>query len=272
MELSRSETLMYATHKIEMLNTEEICTGYATGFLMGIPHNNSDHLFHMILVTNRHVLAACQKIRISFISKKSYQQSLHSPEIIPTTINTDAAIMHPNPNIDLAVLDISRCLKRLCESDTPPFYSYLLPELIPTPEDWESFDAMEPIVMIGYPNGILDSKNNLPIFRQGITATHPAFDFEGLPVFLADMSCFPGSSGSPVLIHNQGMPYFDKRTHSIKFTDRTFLMGIQHATQIMSDLINTTDQPATIRQYIDLGRIIKSSELLAFFPLIESAR
>jgi hypothetical protein len=26
--------------------------------------------------------------------------------------------------------------------------------------------------MIGYPNGIWDAKNNLPVIRKGITATH----------------------------------------------------------------------------------------------------
>ncbi len=44
--------------------------------------------------------------------------------------------------------------------------------------------------MIGYPNGIWDEANNMPIIRRGITATHPNFNYNGKPEFMIDAACF----------------------------------------------------------------------------------
>lgn len=271
MELSRNELLMYSTHRIEMLNNNEDYIGCATGFLMGFPCKESDQYIHLVLVTNRHVLGRCAKIRITFISKASYPYALHRPDTVAAILSTDKAIFHPNPNIDLAILKLNPCIKLLNDAGTPPFYSFLKPDLIPTPDDWENFDAMESVIMIGYPSALYDSVNILPIFRQGLTATHLSFDFQGKPEFLVDMSVFPGSSGSPVLIHNLGVPYFDKKSHTIKMAERTFLIGIQYATRLKSEPISSENSTGVIQQYIDLGCIIKSSELLAFVPLLDSA-
>jgi len=57
--------------------------------------------------------------------------------------------------------------------------------------------------MIGYPNGLWDHVNNLPLIRRGITASHPGVDYQiegqnGPGVTVIDMACFPDSSGSPV--------------------------------------------------------------------------
>ena len=54
--------------------------------------------------------------------------------------------------------------------------------------------------MIGYPDGIWDSVNNLPVIRKGITATHPHISWNGKTEFLTDIASFPGSSGSPYFL------------------------------------------------------------------------
>lgn len=67
-----------------------------------------------------------------------------------------------------------------------------------------NFNTIEPIqeiLMVGYPIGLSDEVNNLPILRKGITASHIGADFQGKNEFLIDAACFPGSSGSPVFIY-----------------------------------------------------------------------
>lgn len=76
--------------------------------------------------------------------------------------------------------------------------------MIPNEEQIKQMDAIEPITFIGYPNGIWDSTNLLPVARRGTTASPIEVDFEGSPRFLIDASVFGGSSGSPVFILNQG--------------------------------------------------------------------
>ena len=44
-----------------------------------------------------------------------------------------------------------------------------------------------------------------PIVRRGSTATHPFVRYEGRPEFVIDAACFPGSSGSPVFLFEDGM-------------------------------------------------------------------
>lgn len=58
--------------------------------------------------------------------------------------------------------------------------------------------------MVWYPNGLRDEKNNYPIFRKWITASHPAVDFNSQNIWLVDMACFPWSSWSPIFILNEG--------------------------------------------------------------------
>lgn len=57
--------------------------------------------------------------------------------------------------------------------------------------------------MVSYPIGLIDNINNFPIFRRGITASHPGLSFKVKPEFLIDASCWPGSSGSSVFYEVQ---------------------------------------------------------------------
>jgi hypothetical protein len=59
--------------------------------------------------------------------------------------------------------------------------------------------------LLGYPYGFFDTKNFLPVWKTGHLATEPSFDFQGEPVFLVDVSAFPGMSGSPVVAVSQGV-------------------------------------------------------------------
>ena len=58
--------------------------------------------------------------------------------------------------------------------------------------------------MVGYPIGLWDDVNNFPVLRRGITASHPSVDFQGKSIGLAAIASFPGSSGSPILVVNEG--------------------------------------------------------------------
>src|ERR1700736_1715142 len=80
--------------------------------------------------------------------------------------------------------------------------------------------------MVGYPNGLWDEANNYPLIRRGITASHPAVDFQikGVATTVIDAACFPGSSGSPVILHNTGT-YSDKKGNTV-IGSRTMLLGV----------------------------------------------
>lgn len=55
------------------------------------------------------------------------------------------------------------------------------------------------LAVIGYPEGIYDTKNNYPIIRRATLASAPSVPFEKEPKILIDAQLHPGTSGSPVL-------------------------------------------------------------------------
>jgi len=130
--------------------------------------------------------------------------------------------------------------------------------------------------MIGYPNGIWDEKNNMPIIRRGITATSPKYDYNNLPIFIIDCACFPGSSGSPVLIFNQG-GYVDAKGTLNLGGSRVLLLGVLYAgpQHVAEGEIKTIDVPL---QHVpislskipnNLGFVVKAEKIHDFKELLQ---
>ena len=150
--------------------------------------------------------------------------------------------------------------------------------MIPTVEQAASLDALESVTFIGYPNGIWDSKNLLPVARRGMTASPISVDFENTPRFLIDASVFGGSSGSPVFLMNQGM-YTDK-TGGTVIGSRLLFVGTIAAVffrtqlnQIVSVPIPTQVQPmAQQREMIDLGIVFKARTVIETIEAFLKAR
>ena len=157
------------------------------------------------------------------------------------------------------------------------FIRYFGKPNIATDSDMKHYNILHDIIMIGYPDGLMDKVNNLPIFRKGITATNPAIDYNGMKQFLIDASCFPGSSGSPVMSYADGMIQDADGTISIgPGIKQLKLIGIQSATfmhnsngQIVPVEIPTQIIPGTITPIPNnLGIVVKASCILDFEALI----
>jgi hypothetical protein len=148
--------------------------------------------------------------------------------------------------------------------------------IIPDKVKLEELSALEEIVMIGYPIGLWDKRNNLPLFRKGCTACHPAIDFNEDGIGIADIACFPGSSGSPVYLLNENS-YKDKKGNNYLGKSRLFLLGFLYAGpqhQATGELIISnipTQQKITANTpvMVNLGLYIKSSEIMVFKKQIQ---
>ncbi|MDR4986157.1 serine protease [Bacillus cereus] len=62
-----------------------------------------------------------------------------------------------------------------------------------------SFSVTDSVSIVGYPYGL--KADGLPIWVTGTIASEPMYNFEGLPIILANCSSRSGMSGSPVIIH-----------------------------------------------------------------------
>ncbi len=176
---------------------------------------------------------------------------------------------HPDDNVDLCAMPIAPFLTEANKKGERLFYISLDKSILPTAQQLSDFSALEEILMVGYPNGIWDNVNNKPILRKGVTATHPNFDYCGKKEIMIDAACFPGSSGSPVFIFNEG-GYRDKRGNMFMGASRVILLGVlyagpQHTAQGDIQIVNvpTVDRPIAISRIPNnLGLIIKSERIL----------
>ena len=186
----------------------------------------------------------------------------------------EGRIDHPDDNIDLACIPMASFERDMASKGIHPFYIAIDKSVIPDINGWSELNAMEDIVMIGYPNGLWDHVNNLPLMRRGVTATHPKYDYNGEPKFVIDCACFPGSSGSPVFVFNQGSYH---QNGGLVIGSRLLFVGILHAgpQYTATGEIRIVDVPTALQPVAlwsipnNLGYVIKSTKVADLEPLLD---
>lgn len=167
-------------------------------------------------------------------------------------------IGHPDSDVDVTALPINDFRQR----EPNIYYRSVGVGQILTDEQTPEMDAVEEVWMVGYPDGIHDTVNNLPVVRRGITATPFAVDYEGGPRFLIDASVFPGSSGSPVYLYDRlGMRLDENGVLNFGGPPRFFFLGILGAGYVrersgLALAVPTSAQVAA--EMIDLGIVHKA--------------
>jgi hypothetical protein len=197
--------LLFSTARLEcQLDTGGVSTGTAFFFNYRLDEQRTVPL----LVTNKHVVQNAQ------VGQFHLHEALPDPtsQAVPSASSFGVALnsfekmwfMHPDPSVDICVMPFEPLRQQAQAQGKTVFNCPLDEALIPSQDTLDDLSAMEDVVMVGYPIGLWDSTNNLPILRRGATASHPAVNFQGRHQGLVDMACFPGSSGSPILIVNEG--------------------------------------------------------------------
>lgn len=263
--ISLAEQLMFNTVRIEALDGSS-GTGFFFVFKQG-------ELTIPILVTNKHVVNYNKMETVKFLlhlrekngeTKANYALTLQTEWIFHSEKDLCFTFMNP----------IFQEVKKRTGKEV--FYLPIDESMIPTHKKLTELSALEEIVMIGYPIGLWDSKNNYPIFRKGYTASHPAYDFNEKGIALADIAAFPGSSGSPIYILNEN-GYSDKIGNTYLGRSRIIFLGVLYAGPTMkadgevSVIDIPTQQKVVSRTSVmtNLGYYVKSMELLEFKTIIK---
>jgi len=269
--LSLSEQLAYSTVKIRVMRDNSYSTG--TGFFFDFL---IDDKYIPVIITNKHLIKGAKKGEFFLTGTNADGSPSPSSRFYKEIDNFETFwILHPDSNIDLAVMPIAPILNEAVIKNFKPFFRTIDKSFIPTEDQLKQLTAVEDILIVGYPRGIWDTVNNYPIFRKGITATHPANRYNGRDEFLIDAAIYPGSSGSPVFLYNIGN-YVSKDGTTI-IGNRFYFLGVIYAVYIYNPkgelkiitIPDRTDTLSFVRLPINLGLVISSSKILDFEPLLK---
>lgn len=262
MDTKLSDLLEYSTVRIECDRGRSV----GSGFFYSLLSDDGKKRIPFI-VTNKHVIDGATEVIIYLhtIDKATGKKETHTNLTIGDVKNQ--FIHHPDADVDLCAIPVGALFNAMVNTGKEPnFFDFNNKSCYENYISENTLGGIEEVYMTGYPNGIWDSKNNKPITRKGITATSIKSDWQGKKEFLIDISCFPGSSGSPVYIYNDGT---FMNGDSIVAGTRLILLGVLYAgPQITaSGEIKVVDVPAVQKAYVttnlmlNLGIIIKAEKL-----------
>jgi len=270
MEMNIADQLVHTTVRIECIDSEGRSSS-DTGFFFDFGAGDDGKVIP-VLITNKHVIKDAQSGVFHLHVAGEEGQPLYGNHV-KVRINQfeNGWIPHPEADVDLAVYPLGPVVKWFAAKGKEIFRMAVNRDFMALADDLSELGAVEDILMVGYPNGLWDAKNNFPIVRRGITATPPYIDFEGKKEFMIDCACFPGSSGSPIFLYNIGTHV--NKAGGIKLgSGRVKLIGVlwggpQHTAEgiIRVMPIPTRDEPVAFSRIPNnLGYCIKAEKLLAF--------
>lgn len=264
--ISLYEELLFSTVMIKTNTPDGKKSG--TGFFFNYQFKENRAM--PFIVTNRHVVKDATSGDFIFHVKNPDDDFtiLESPLNYHIDNFGKRWTFHDNPHIDIALMPFLPLMNDVfTQTKKQIFYKTIPSNFIPTEDDIkDKIDAIEEIIFLGYPKGILDEKHFLPIVRRGITATAINFDFNGKPKFLIDSAVFPGSSGSPVFICNMGS--YSTRGKGLTVGNRIFFLGILSAMIISKNSLEYIPSPTVqvpnlkYNQLLNLGHVYKSFLIL----------
>ena len=259
-----SQQIFFTTIRIDTISVDG-SQGSGTGFIVN--HDLSENNSAYFIVTNKHVIANTNEGIFTFLKTKDGTPALGDGFRLHLDHNNWSRMWfgHPDPDVDIAICALIPLLEfGKLNHGIDVFFRSINTAIIPSEEQIADLDALESITFIGYPNGVWDSKNLLPVARRGTTASPIEVDFEGTPRFLIDASVFSGSSGSPVFLLNEGS--YAAKGGGLVAGSRFYFLGVVAAVfyrtqfnQIIAVPIPTqVKSMVEQREMIDLGIVFKA--------------
>ena len=268
MAMNTVDQLIHTTVRIECQTAAGKLTN-GTGFICNFCERDGQHV--PAVVTNKHLIKGAVLGVFHMTTANDQGEPNYGEHVTVPVANFEAmCVKHPNSEVDLAVFPLAPVLKWIEKQGKSAFYRAVNRDLWADANFMNELSAVEEIVMIGYPNGLWDAKNNLPITRRGTTATPPYIDFEGKPEFMIDCACFAGSSGSPIFLFNMGG--YTQKSGGLTLGSRVKLLGVlwggpQYTAEgeIKIVPVPSADQAVALSRIPNnLGYCVKASQLLEF--------
>lgn len=260
---SVSAQLYFTTARLSARLDNGVSIG--TGFFINFKID--EKRFLPCLITNWHVVKDSTTVEFKVHESIKKDEKITEPSIscFSVTIHNSNTLFVQHPaGVDLCAIPFEPIRLAAQQQGKGIFYRQLDESMLPSQKALESLLGMEEVVMVGYPKGLCDEANNLPVLRRGVTASHPAINFDGKNWGAVDIGFFQGSSGSPIIVCNEGVYASGKE---IKVGSRTLLLGVLFGGPVYQAdgtiKIGPNQALATQTQMpFHIGYYIKASEVL----------
>jgi hypothetical protein len=244
--------------------------GQGTGFYYTFQTGEEESKVIPVVVTCWHVVEGASRGALFFAEGGTNLMARGGPATGVFDDFEKLWIRHPDTNVDLAILPIASVLRRMEAIQKHLNIASLNAKVLASSNELWEVGAIAEVKFVGYPIGLWDEKNNLPISRRGVTATDPAIDYNGRRELLIDAAVYPGSSGSPVFLLDEG---FIASSGGLTAGSRVRLLGILAAVhQYTADgELEIVKIPAVFDAHIrsnipaNLGVVIKAERLTEFY-------
>lgn len=277
---SRGETVNPATY-ISLSTVRLLCgnagdaASVGTGFFylaeVDVPKGNAQI---PLVFTNKHVVASYDEIMVTLTVRRpggDISEMVVAPGDLHRAFRIrecqKRVLLHPDPDVDLCAFFIGDVMDDINVSGQQLRNTFLGAHFLVPYEERENIRPIEPVIMIGYPNGLWDEQNNRPLARRGSTASHPLIMWNGKPQFVIDAACFPGSSGSPVFLFEDLM--FRTKENSYTPGTKAQLLGIlssgpvytNEGKFVQKDIPTATNLVPVVQTMMNLGYVVHASAI-----------
>ena len=258
---STTKKLLFNTVRVDTV-LEDGSQGSGTAFVVKHDHLRGSNTF---IVTNRHLVDGVRQGGLVFTQKRNGQPLLGQRFQLNIDQFPQAWFGHPDPAVDLSIIPMRPLEQAANAQGVELYYQPIDTRLIPDESATRALDALEEVLFVGYPSGVWDQVNLMPIMRRRTTATPIALNFEGRSEFLIDAAVYPGSSGSPVFV------YLPETLRPAQSVVKKFLFAGVVAAVFFREEANrpvVTPVPPNGQgmvmgsEMIDLGLVIKSQSVL----------
>lgn len=258
---SATKKLLFNTVRVDTV-LEDGSEGSGTAFLVSHAHARGHHTF---IVTNRHLVDGVRSGGLVFTQKRNGQPLLGQRFQLNIEDFPQAWFLHPDPEVDLAIIPMRPLEQAANQQGVELYYHVIDSRLAPDEAATRALDALEEVLFVGYPSGVWDQVNLMPILRRGTTATPMALDFEGRAEFLIDAAVYPGSSGSPVFVYQPDPLRLAQRAEK-----RFLFAGVVAAVFFRQEANHPVSAPVPANNHgtvmgsemIDLGLVIKAQAVI----------
>lgn len=258
---SLSKKLLFNTVRVDT-ELEDGSAGSGTAFVVHHAHVRGSHTF---IVTNRHLVENVRRGGLVFTQKRGGRPLIGQRFELYIEDFPHAWFLHPDPEIDLAIIPMRPLEQAAREQGLELYYHVIDTRLVPDAVALHALDALEEVLFVGYPSGVWDQVNLMPILRRGTTATPMVLDFEGRPEFLIDAAVYPGSSGSPVFIY-QADTLRPEQNSRRKFLFAGVIAAVffrEEANHLVPAPVPANDAGVVVgSEMIDLGLVIKAQAVI----------